>query len=92
MDEPSRVHVVVRGRVQGVFFRATCAKEARRRGLSGWIRNRPDGAVEAEFEGASPILESMVAWCREGPPSARVEGVDVESVAPTGEVGFVVTA
>jgi acylphosphatase len=91
MSEPSRVHVVVEGRVQGVFFRASCARQARGLGLSGWVRNRADGAVEAEFEGPPDDIESMVAWCRNGPPSARVDDVTIQTVPPTGAGGFVVT-
>jgi acylphosphatase len=92
MSEPSRVYVVVEGRVQGVFFRASCAREARRLGLSGFVRNRADGAVEAEFEGRPDEVEAMVAWCRQGPPSARVEDVTVRAVTPAGGGDFVVRA
>jgi acylphosphatase len=91
MNDRSRVHVIVEGHVQGVFFRASCAKRARRLGLSGWVRNRADGAVEAEFEGPSDTVDAIVAWCRRGPPSAQVDGVTVETVPRTGESGFVVT-
>lgn len=80
--------MVVRGRVQGVFFRARCAEEARRRGMTGWVRNRADGAVEAVFEGADEQVEAMVAWCRSGPPRARVERVDVRAEEPEGGSGF----
>src|SRR5438128_2246888 len=83
-----RVNVVVTGRVQGVFFRATCAREARARGLSGWVRNRADGAVAASFEGRDEDVDAMVGWCREGPPYAVVDAVEVTSETPTGERGF----
>jgi acylphosphatase len=83
-----RVHLVVTGRVQGVVYRASCAREARARGLAGWVRNLPDGRVEAVFEGPDAQLEAIVAWCREGPPSARVDEVTVVREAPTGETGF----
>jgi acylphosphatase len=83
-----RVHLVVTGRVQGVVYRASCAREARVRGLAGWVRNLPDGRVEAVFEGPDAQLEAIVAWCREGPPSARVDEVTVVREAPTGETGF----
>jgi acylphosphatase len=86
-----RAGVTVFGRVQGVFFRASCAKLARELGLSGWIRNAPGGGVEAVFEGADADVERMVAWCREGPPSARVDRVEVREEAPTGETGFRIT-
>jgi acylphosphatase len=90
MSESSRVHVVVEGSVQGVFFRASCARQARRLGLSGFVRNSRDGAVEAEFEGRADQVDAMVAWCRNGPPSARVDDVTIDAIAPTGEGGFVV--
>jgi acylphosphatase len=91
VNDPSRVRVIVEGHVQGVFFRASCAKLARRLGVSGWVRNRADGAVEAEFEGPGDAVDAIVAWCRRGPPSARVDGVTVEAVPRTGEDGFAVT-
>lgn len=83
-----RVHVVVAGRVQGVFYRATCAGRARALGLAGWIRNMPDGGVEAEFEGEDGSVDAMVAWCAEGPAHAVVDAIrsDVRSVL--GERGF----
>jgi acylphosphatase len=83
-----RVRVIVRGRVQGVFFRATCAREARARGLAGWVRNRADGAVEAAFEGAREDVDAMVTWCREGPDHAVVRAVEVSLEATTGEPEF----
>lgn len=83
--------MLVRGRVQGVFFRASCAEEARRRGVAGFVRNLPDGAVEAAFEGPVDDVEVMVAWCRTGPPLARVQRVDTEVQDPVGESRFVVT-
>jgi acylphosphatase len=83
-----RVRVIVRGRVQGVFFRATCAREARARRLSGWIRNRADGAVEAAFEGPDEDVDEMVAWCREGPDHAVVDAVEASVERTTGEPGF----
>jgi acylphosphatase len=73
----SRVRVNVRGRVQGVFFRAEAEARARSLGLGGWIRNEPDGSVSAVFEGDPQRVESMVDWCRRGPSAARVEEVDV---------------
>jgi acylphosphatase len=85
-----RVHVVVTGRVQGVWFRDSCQREARALGVSGWVRNRMDGSVDAEFEGPEAAVERMVAWCREGPPRARVADVAVEALAPTGETRFAV--
>lgn len=87
----TRVRVVVSGRVQGVFFRATCAERARAAGLGGFVRNRRDGRVEAAFEGAADAVDAMVAWCREGPPFAVVEEVEVHRETPVGDVGFRVT-
>jgi acylphosphatase len=83
-----RVHVAVTGHVQGVFFRATCARRASDLELGGWVRNAPDGSVEAVFEGPTEAVESMLAWCREGPRGARVEEVRVTEEAATGEPGF----
>lgn len=83
-----RRRVVVSGDVQGVFFRATCRDEARRRGLAGAVRNRPDGRVEAHFEGDPAAVDEMVEWCRHGPPLARVATVEVSDEEPRGERGF----
>jgi acylphosphatase len=82
--------VVVRGRVQGVFFRDRCRREARSRGVTGWVANRSDGAVEAFFEGDQTAVEEMCAWCRHGPPHAEVIDIEVEDAWPTGATGFVV--
>ena len=68
-----RLEIVVSGRVQGVWFRATTREEATRLGLRGWVRNLPDGRVEALFEGEENPLLRMLAWCRSGPPGARVD-------------------
>lgn len=86
-----RVRVTVSGRVQGVFFRATCAARARQRGLGGSVRNLPDGRVEATFEGPDEAVDSMVDWCRRGPDLAQVRGVEVVPEEPLGEAGFHVT-
>jgi acylphosphatase len=83
-----RVHVEVSGRVQGVFYRATCAERARELGLGGWVRNGSGGNVEAEFEGDEQDVETIVAWCRIGPATARVDGVQVREVPLTGERAF----
>ncbi|MGZ4124347.1 MAG: acylphosphatase [Actinomycetota bacterium] len=83
-----RVRVVVSGRVQGVFFRASCADQARRRGLGGWVRNLPDGRVEAVFEGEEPQVEAMIDWCSQGPPDARVHAVETEVQEPLGTTSF----
>jgi acylphosphatase len=88
MALPRRVHVVVSGHVQGVFFRTTCEREARARGVAGWVRNRDDGSVEASFEGDADAVGAMVSWCRRGPPRASVTEIDVRDEAPTREHGF----
>jgi acylphosphatase len=68
-----RLVIVVSGRVQGVWFRASTREEATRLGLQGWVRNLPDGRVEALFEGEEHPLRQMLEWCRSGPPGARVD-------------------
>ena len=83
-----RRRVVVWGRVQGVFFRDTCRREASRRGVSGWVCNRADGAVEAVFEGAPDAVDALCTWCASGPPHAAVDRVEVAAQAPQGESGF----
>jgi acylphosphatase len=83
-----RAHVLVRGSVQGVGFRVSAAHRARSLGVAGWVRNRPDGAVEAVFEGPAEKVESMVDWCRRGPAGAWVEELEAEHEAPTGETAF----
>ena len=79
--------MVVRGRVQGVFFRDSTRRHAASRRVHGWVRNRPDGAVEAVFEGAPEDVDSMVEFCRSGPSSADVDDVEVteESAEGLGE-------
>lgn len=83
-----RARVRVSGLVQGVYFRAETQARARSLGIAGWVRNTADGCVEAVFEGGEEQVESMIAWCRRGPPGARVDGVAVEWEEPTGEAGF----
>lgn len=90
-DEVIRRRVRVHGLVQGVFFRASTHDAAQRAGVAGWVRNRPDGTVEAVFEGAAePVepVERMVAWVGEGPPHAAVERVEVLDEQPEGLRGF----
>lgn len=84
----ARAHVIVRGHVQGVFFRAETRDRAASLGLGGWVRNNPDGTVEAVFEGERRRVESMVEWCGRGPNLARVEDVDVTWEQPAGESRF----
>jgi len=85
---PIRVRVVVSGRVQGVWFRDSCRDQARTEHVNGFARNRADGTVEVELEGPEPAVERMIAWCRVGPPRARVDAVVVERIGPVGEPGF----
>lgn len=77
------VHVMLRGRVQGVGYRAWCAREAEARGLLGWVRNRRGGAVEAVFGGEAQAVEAMLTACRAGPPGARVDDALVHEASDT---------
>jgi acylphosphatase len=85
-----RRRVVVHGFVQGVFFRETARRRALSAGVAGWVSNRPDGTVEAVFEGEREAVERLVDFCREGPRGARVDWVDVEAEEPEGLPGFAV--
>ena len=85
MVEPmARAHVVVSGRVQGVFFRYETRRRAEEAQVAGWVRNLPDGRVEAVFEGPDEAVERMVRWCREGPGGADVDDVEVTLEDPEG--------
>ena len=77
----------MRGRVQGVGFRAETRDRARSLGLEGWVSNEPDGSVEAVFEGAPDRVESLLRWCRQGPRGAEVEDVEVAWEEPAGGLG-----
>lgn len=83
-----RRRVIVRGLVQGVFFRDTVRRHARAADVSGWVRNRPDGAVEAVFEGEPAAVERLVTLCHKGPRGARVDRVEVSAEEPEGLQGF----
>jgi acylphosphatase len=83
-----RRRVVVRGRVQGVWFRGSTEAEARAAGVAGWVRNRPDGSVEAVFEGPPEAVARLVAFCRRGPRAARVDAVEELEEAPEGLPDF----
>ena len=85
-----RRRVVVRGRVQGVWFRESARRRAERLGVNGWVRNRPDGAVEAELEGAREDVEVLVSWFGHGPPGAEVESMELDALEPVGERDFLV--
>ncbi len=80
-----RVRLVIEGVVQGVFYRASTREQAARRGVTGWVRNLPDGSVECLAEGEDGALQALVAWCRQGPPGARVERVAETWSDATGE-------
>ena len=84
MTQPDLVQrrVVVSGRVQGVFFRQTTRDLARQHGLRGWVLNRPDGRVEAVFQGPAAAVERMIGWCHDGPPGAAVTSVEVREEQP----------
>ena len=88
MSEHARRRVVVHGNVQGVFFRDSCRREASSRGVAGWVTNRPDGAVEAVFEGEPDAVSAMVEWCSGGPRGADVDSVDDSTEEPQGLSGF----
>ena len=83
-----RRRLVVDGAVQGVGFRVSLARAARSRGVSGWVRNRSDGTVEAALEGAADAVSSLVRWCEAGPRGARVDRLDVRDEDPEGADGF----
>lgn len=78
----ARVRLKILGRVQGVYYRASALQEAQKLGLTGWVRNCPDGSVEAVAEGPWDKIDGLIAWCKNGPPGARVTGVDVRWECP----------
>jgi len=84
-----RAYVLVSGEVQGVFFRDSTRQKAEELGLAGWVKNAPDGRVEALFEGPSESVREMVRWCEEGPQQASVENVDTDFERAGGDLeGF----
>ena len=83
-----RAHVFVSGRVQAVFFRQMTARTARGEGVGGWVRNLPDGRVEAVFEGPAEAVERCLAWCRRGPELAEVDEVEIGEEHPEGDTSF----
>ncbi len=84
----TRIHGVVTGRVQGVFFRASLREQAERLGLGGWVRNRPDGRVEFEAEGEAGAVAALVDWAHTGPPTALVTRVETHPVPLASEGVF----
>jgi len=87
-DEPTRRRVIVRGRVQGVFFRDSTRERARAHGVSGWVSNRADGAVEAVLEGPRDAVERVLRFLATGPPRAQVGEVEISEEKPMGLSGF----
>jgi acylphosphatase len=85
-----RYRVIVAGRVQGVWYRQTCQREAAAAGVAGWVRNNDDGSVEAVLEGDAAAVERVLAWMKLGPPGAVVTNVDVRTESPDGETSFTV--
>ena len=85
MEEQVRAHVIITGRVQGVFFRVETQRAAEGFGVSGWVRNKRDGTVEAVFEGRQKDVDATLNWCRQGPRMARVDKVDINWQDYTGE-------
>jgi acylphosphatase len=73
-----RAHIVVKGRVQGVFYRASTKDEAERLGINGWVKNRNDGSVEILAEGDELVVRELIEWCKKGPPHAKVKEVKVD--------------
>ncbi|GAB4194794.1 MAG: acylphosphatase [Sandaracinaceae bacterium] len=80
-----RIHLVIRGRVQGVYYRASAVREAKRLGLTGWVKNRPDNAVEVVAEGEEDQVKDFLAWAQHGPSTARVDKIDTRWRSYTGE-------
>jgi acylphosphatase len=90
MEARIRRRVWVSGRVQGVAFRAATRRTAQAAGVAGFVRNLADGRVEAVFEGEPGAVAALLAWCREGPGGARVDGVEIREEAPEGLSGFAI--
>ena len=88
MADAIRTHAIITGRVQGVWYRAKTQEAAERLGVSGWVRNLPDGSVEAVFEGDPQAVATVIEWCWEGPPQAIIENVSTRDEAAEGISGF----
>lgn len=84
-NDLARIHAIISGRVQGVFYRASTRDKAASLGLKGWVRNLPDGRVELVAEGPKSQLEELLKWCWQGPPAAKVTDIEVKYEEPTGE-------
>ena len=85
MDNPIRAHAIITGRVQGVCFRMETCRAVEHLKVSGWVRNKQDGSVEAVFEGEEANVKTALEWCQQGPPLSRVDGVQVSQQDYTGE-------
>lgn len=81
MRESIQKRLTITGRVQGVFFRLETQKEAKRLGISGYVKNLPDGSVEAVIQGDAQTVEKMIRWCYQGPPASRVDHIDLSDIA-----------
>lgn len=91
MEDKIRIHAIIKGRVQGVFFRQETKRTAEACNVTGWVKNLPDGTVEAVLEGNRDDVEKVVRWCHQGPPAATVTEVNISQFPYTGEFdGFVV--
>ncbi len=82
------VHLIVRGRVQGVCFRSRAREQALQLGVCGWVKNCSDGSVEIHAEGEKETVERFIIWCKKGPPAAQVSALDIDSVSPRGLTTF----
>jgi len=80
-----QVHLIISGRVQGVFYRYSTQREATRFGLTGWVKNLRNGDVEAVIEGEEGLVEEMIKWCWQGPPGARIQDIKIERKPSTGD-------
>lgn len=85
MADRVRAHAIISGKVQGVFFRMETQKTAEKKGVSGWVRNKQDGTVEAVFEGDKNSVDSVIEWCKQGPPGSRVDDINIEWETYSGE-------
>lgn len=85
MNEKKAVRVIISGRVQGVFFRMETRRASEKIGVSGWVRNRPDGTVEAVFEGETGKVDQAIDWCKKGPPMAVVTDISLDKIEYTGK-------
>lgn len=85
MTTSRRIHAIISGKVQGVFYRASTMDEAKRLNLTGWVKNLADGRVELVAEGRPEDIDALISWCKKGPPYARVTDIKIDEQIPTGE-------